>query len=106
MRWSARKTRVPGAKIAPMQFGGSRDSLTGWTTATTTEYMPMRRCSFGWRRKSRCRRGWVWGYPLGMTNKRSLNDEKLKIFQYPSYSFMRYPKLMDIHKDKANEPNL
>ena len=41
---------------------------------------------------------WVWRMPLGMTDKRSPDDEKLKIFQEPMYGWIRYPELMNAQK--------
>lgn len=46
---------------------------------------------------------WVWRMPLGMTDKRSLDDEKLKIFQEPMYGLIRYPEWMSIRKTNAEE---
>lgn len=46
---------------------------------------------------------WVWRMPLGMTDKRSLDDEKLKICQEPMYGLIRYPELMKVHKENAEE---
>lgn len=46
---------------------------------------------------------WVWRKPLGMTNKRSLDDEKLKVCQEPMYGLIRYPDWMSVRKVNAKE---
>lgn len=46
---------------------------------------------------------WVWRKPLGMTGKRSLDDEKLKVCQEPMYGLIRYPEWISIHKANVEE---
>lgn len=46
---------------------------------------------------------WVWRKPLGMTGKRSLDDEKLKVCQEPMYGLIRYPEWISVHKANVEE---
>lgn len=43
---------------------------------------------------------WVWRNPMSMTGSRSLEDEKLKVYQEPLYGLIRYSGLMNPCEEK------